>query len=60
MEAMDIRWQQRLQNYSRALALLNEAVRLVAKDMGYGRKTEDLLCEGLIQRFENTMKGLQI
>ena len=54
MEAMDIRWQQRLQNYSKALALLNEAVSLIAKDMGYGRETEDLLCEGLIQRFEYT------
>lgn len=54
MEEQDIRWQQRLQNFSRALTLLNEAAVLVAKGRDYGRDVEDLLCEGLIQRFEYT------
>lgn len=51
---LDIRWQQRLQNYGRALSLLNEAASLVSLHQGYDREVEDLLCEGLIQRFEYT------
>ena len=54
MEDIDIRWQQRFQNYCKALALLNEAAELVSTNQGYGRKVEDLLNEGLIQRFEYT------
>lgn len=54
MEDLDIRWRQRLQNYSKALALLNDAAHLVSTERGYGREVEDLLSEGLIQRFEYT------
>jgi len=54
MMESDIRWQQRFQNYCKALALLNEAALLVSKMQGYGREVEDLLKEGLIQRFEYT------
>ena len=54
MMDLDIRWQQRFQNFSKALALLNEAALLVSKKQGYGREVEDLLREGLIQRFEYT------
>ena len=54
MEDLDVRWKQRFQNYTRALALLNEAARLFSQSQGYGRDVEDLLGEGLIQRFEYT------
>ena len=45
----DIRWQQRLNNYKRALALLNEAV-----ELGQTRALSDLEKQGLIQAFEFT------
>lgn len=54
MTDMDIRWKQRFHNYSKALALLNEAARLISKSLGYGRDVENLLNEGLIKRFEYT------
>ena len=54
MGDLDIRWQQRFQNYCKALALLNEAAELVSANQGYDRKVEDSLHEGLIQRFEYT------
>lgn len=54
MKDSDIRWQQRFQNYCKALALLKEAALLVSKMQGYGSDVEDLLKEGLIQRFEYT------
>lgn len=54
MADLDIRWRQRFQNYRRALALLNEAAALTARSIGYGSEVEDLMKEGLIQRFEYT------
>ena len=54
MVDLDIRWKQRLQNYGKALALLNEAAAMTVRSKGYGREVEDLLKEGLIQRFEYT------
>lgn len=54
MEDLDIRWQQRFENFSKALALLNEAVEIVSRNLDYGHDVSDLLCEGLIQRFEYT------
>lgn len=54
MDNMDIRWKQRFQNFSKALALLNEAARLVSQPRLYDKEVEDLLNEGLIQRFEYT------
>lgn len=54
MADLDIRWKQRFQNYRRALVLLNDAATLIARSMGYGREVEDLMKEGLIQRFEYT------
>jgi nucleotidyltransferase substrate binding protein (TIGR01987 family) len=54
MNDLDIRWQQRFQNYRKALALLNEAANVTAHSMGLGREVEDLMKEGLIQRFEYT------
>ena len=52
----DIRWIQRLNNYNKALERLTDAVRIISAE---GRSTEDvdeLLKEGLIQRFEYTQE----
>lgn len=54
MVDLDIRWKQRFQNYRKALLLLNEAATLIARSKGFGREVEDLMKEGLIQRFEYT------
>lgn len=48
----DIRWLQRLENYSRALRKLEEAVEIV--NQNFDSPNIDLLKEGLIQRFEFT------
>jgi len=45
----DIRWRQRLKNYSRALSRLTEAV-----ELGQHRDLTDLEKQGLIQAFEFT------
>ena len=50
MEDLDIRFE----NFSKALALLNEAVEIVSRNLDYGHDVSDLLREGLIQRFEYT------
>lgn len=54
MEKMDIRWKQRLQNFSKALALLNEAAEIVSSSLTYENDVTYLMNEGLIQRFEYT------
>ena len=54
MSNVDIRWKQRYQNFCKALALLNEAAVLLSQARSYGKEVEDLLNEGLIQRFEYT------
>ena len=48
-QQQDIRWKQRLQNYTRALATLRLAV-----DLGKQRTLSDLEQQGLIQGFEFT------
>ena len=48
----DIRWLQRLENYSKALRKLEEAVEIV--NQNFDSPNIDLLKEGLIQRFEFT------
>ena len=48
----DIRWLQRLENYSKALRKLEEAVEIV--NQSFDSPNIDLLKEGLIQRFEFT------
>lgn len=50
MPKQDIRWRQRLQNYSRALALLQSAL-----ERGPG-VLNDLEKEGTVQRFEYTVE----
>ena len=54
MENKDIRWIQRFSNYRKALAKMSQAVKLVSEKMDWGEDVDDLLEEGLIQRFEYT------
>ncbi|MDR0939747.1 MAG: nucleotidyltransferase substrate binding protein [Mediterranea sp.] len=51
----DIRWKQRFSNYREALAKLDMAIAVAAgRDMGMADEVDELLREGLIQRFEYT------
>lgn len=50
----DIRWMQRFDNYRKALARLTQAVTIVSVRMYEDRSVDELLKEGLIQRFEYT------
>lgn len=54
MAKTDIRWIQRLENFSKALEKLNEAAQIMEKKLHYSVEVNDLLKEGLIQRFEYT------
>lgn len=54
MEDKDIRWIQRFGNYRKALFKFNQAVEIVSDKMDWGDDVDDLLEEGLIQRFEYT------
>ena len=54
LEDNDIRWLQRFENYRKALAKLNRAVYIVSKTSDFGGDIDELLEEGLIQRFEYT------
>lgn len=58
-EQPDIRWEQRLSNYQKALRKFVKAVNVVAEDTSGGSATInpsiiEILKEGLIQRFEYT------
>lgn len=50
----DIRWIQRFNNYQRALGKLSAAVKTISQVDGLGSEVDELLREGLIQRFEYT------
>lgn len=52
----DIRWVQRFSNFRRALSRLKQAVGIVSAQIGGedDKEMDDLLKEGLIQRFEYT------
>ena len=52
MAETDIRWIQRLENFSKALEKLNEAAQIMEKELHYSVEVNDLQKEGLIQRFE--------
>lgn len=54
MEDKDIRWIQRFSNYRKALFKFNQAVEIVSDQMDWDEEVDDLLEEGLIQRFEYT------
>ena len=50
----DIRWIQRFTNYRKALAKLSQAVAIIAGQHDGRADVDDLMKEGLIQRFEYT------
>ncbi len=50
----DIRWLQRFENYRKALSRLGTAVDIVSERIYDDDEIDDLLKEGLIQRFEYT------
>ena len=54
MAQQNIRWQQRFANYRKALVKLTQAVVLLSKQTGGETVVDELLQEGLIQRFEYT------
>ena len=49
-----IRWQQRFNNYRKALVKLTQAVELLSGQFDREEAVDELLQEGLIQRFEYT------
>lgn len=54
MVQQTIRWQQRFSNYRKALVKFNQAVELLSKHIEHEDTLDELLQEGLIQRFEYT------
>ena len=50
----DIRWLQRFSNYQKALAKLRLAVEIFQEETNFCDDVDELLTEGLIQRFEYT------
>lgn len=54
MAQQNIRWQQRFANFRKALVKLTQAVDLLSKQTGGETVVDELLQEGLIQRFEYT------
>lgn len=54
MVQQDIRWIQRFNNYRKALTRLSQAVRIMSNKLAFNTEIDDLLKEGMIQRFEYT------
>ena len=54
MAQPNIRWQQRFSNYRKALVKLTQAVDFLSKQMEREAVVDELLQEGLIQRFKYT------
>ena len=54
MEEKDVRWIQRFSNYQKALIQLGKAVNIVSAVSNSSSDQNDLLAEGLIQRYEYT------
>lgn len=54
MEDKDVRWIQRFSNYQKALIQLGKAVNIVSALSNSSSDQNDLLAEGLIQRYEYT------
>ncbi len=55
-QTQDVRWVQRLSNYDKALARLRSAARIVQEQGRADSEVDDLLKEGLVQRFEYTQE----
>ena len=45
-----------MSNYNKAVARLQDAAAITSANNGFGKETDDLLKEGLIQRFEYTQE----
>ena len=54
MDEKDVRWIQRFSNYRKALIQLGKAVNIVSALSNSSSDQNDLLAEGLIQRYEYT------
>ena len=54
MVQQTIRWQQRFNNYRKALVKLAQAVELLSGQVNREEAVDELMQEGLIQRFEYT------
>ena len=54
----DTRWIQRLSNYDKALERLSKAADILSTNKMLGDDVDDLLKEGLVQRFE--IKNLKV
>lgn len=54
MEEKDVRWIQRFSNYRKALIQLGKAVNIVSARLNDSTDQNDLMAEGLIQRYEYT------
>lgn len=52
----DIRWIQRLDNYEKAVKRLEDAASLLTKENLYNSEADELMKEGLIQRYEYTQE----
>lgn len=52
----DIRWVQRLSNYDKAVDRLQNAAQIISTEGDFRSDVDDLLKEGLIQRFEYTQE----
>lgn len=52
----DVRWVQRLEHYRRALDRLSKAASIVSLSQHTDGEVDDLLKEGLVQRFEYTQE----
>ena len=50
----DIRWLQRFSNFRKALEKLRNAVEIITLKTDFDEEVDELLAEGLIQRFEYT------
>ena len=55
-EYRDIHWIQRLGNYEKAVARLQNAAKIVSTEKLFSGEVDDLLKEGLVQRFEYTQE----
>lgn len=54
MAQQDIRWIQRFNNYRKALTKLSQAVKIMSEQIAFNAEIDELLKEGMIQRFEYT------
>ncbi len=54
MTALDVRWLQRFNNFRSALFKLEQAVNILSEQEERGKEIDELMAEGLIQRFEYT------